>query len=186
LFGDEDLNSKVNFVIAIVGALIISVVFNLHYYVNLRREDENVLHNMRARALAVYGGEVSAVAYFLEGYLDTLNLDLVEQEVAWGIARTEWAAEICTQGLSENSGSMYYKLYGTARELENYFVWQIYGPINTTKVEIIAQALSAISDAFAGFDLIRNKDPLEALEEPPRPGVDTVINYCQQIQEIVR
>jgi len=71
LIGDEDLNNnKTIFAISIVvGALIISVILNLHYYVNLRRESENVLHNMRARALASYGGEVVKLHISLKNIL---------------------------------------------------------------------------------------------------------------------
>lgn len=46
----KDLNKKIVFVTVIVSvALIISVIFNLHYSVNLRRENENVLRTIRSR-----------------------------------------------------------------------------------------------------------------------------------------
>lgn len=184
LIGDEDLNNnKTIFAISIVvGALIISVILNLHYYVNLRRESENVLHNMRARALASYGGEVVTIAYFLEEYLETSDLDIIDKQVSWGIARAQWEADICIQGLSEGSGLMYYELRHTVHVLENYFVWKINGPLNKTKVENIAQSLYVIGTTFSGFDLLKNKDPLEMLSSS---SVDTVNNYCRQIQEIV-
>lgn len=182
------MSNKVNFVIAIVvGALIVSVIFNLHYYVNLRVENENVLHNMRARALTGYGSEVGLVAHYLEEYLETEDFDIIWPEIGWSIHRATVQADILTQGLSEESGLMYYELKRTAWNLWSYFYYpEIYGPFNTTEVEIIAQALSAISDAFIDLYSIQNEDPLEVLEEPPRPGVDALINYCQQIQEIVR
>jgi hypothetical protein len=183
LTGDEDLgNKKIIFATStIVGALVISVMLNLHYYVNLRRENESVLHNMRAWALASYGSEAVTAAYFLEEYLETLDLDIIDEEVAWGIFRAELEADICTQGLSEDSGLMYYELRRTTHVLENYFVWGD-KTFNTTKVETIAQSLRVIGYAFAGFDLLTNKDPLEELSPS---GVDTVNNYCRKIQETV-
>ena len=171
---------KVVFVLAI--ALIISVIFNLHYYVNLHIKNENILHTIRARALWTYGSEVSVMAYFLNEYLETLDYDLIDKEVNWGIARAIREADIFTQGLSEDSGLMYYELSRTARALENYFVWEIYGSLNTTKIETIAQALEGIPVAFFGFDMLKNKDPLEYLS-PSEVG--EVISYCRQIQETV-
>jgi hypothetical protein len=183
--------NKIKFVIAIVfGLLIISVIFNVHYYVNLRRQNENVLHNMRGRALWTYASEVVTVAYFLDEYLETLDSDLLDKEVSWGIARAMREADILIQGLSEDSGLIYYELRRTAWALESYFV----GPyararINTTKVATIAQALRAIHDPFVDFDMLKNEEPIERLEEYSRAGfcisVDEVISYCQQIQEIV-
>lgn len=190
MFGDEDLNNKVNFVIAIVvGALIISVIFNLHYYVNLRVENENVLHNMRARALWTYGAEVGMVAHYLEEYLQTQDYDIYK-EATWAIYRAKMQGDILTQRTNEESELMYHELKRTAWTLEGYFVHNHYGPINTTEVETIIHSLRAISNAITSdFDLLRNEDPLEHLEEYSRlgigPGVDEVINYCQQIQEIV-
>lgn len=183
MIGDEDLNNKKTvFAISIVvGALVISVVLNLHYYVSLGRENENVIHNMRARALASYGGEVVAIAYFLEEYFDTLDLDIIDKEVSWGIARARWEAAICTQGLSEDSGLMYYELRHTVHVLESYFVWKIYGPLNKTEVENIAQSRYIIGTTFSGFYVLKNKDPLEVLSQT---DVDNVINHCRQIQGI--
>ena len=182
--GDEKLNRKTIFLRAVVPcALIISLSFNLHYYVNLRTENENVVNTMRTKALAVYGSEVAAIAYFLEEYLNTLNLDLIDKEVSWGIARAEWEAGIFMKGLDEDSGLMYYELSRTAKTLENYFVWNIYGPLNATKIETMAQLLSAIGAAFTGFDHIENQDPLKHLGPP---SVDEVINYCRQIQAVVQ
>lgn len=165
----------------VIVALVVSLMFNLHYYVNVSRKNENVLHNMRARALASYGGEVAAVAYFLEEYLETLDLDIIDKEVSWGVARAEWEADICCQGLSRDSGLMYYELRETAFQLTIYFVWGS-APFNTTKVKIIAEALYQIGRAFSGLDMIQNEDPLNNLFQL---SVDEVIGYCRQIQEIV-
>ena len=166
----------------VVGALIISVIFNLHYYVNLRIDNENVLHNMRARALASYASEVVTVAYFLEEYLETLDINIIDKQVSWGIARAVVEADICTQGVSEDSAPLYYELRKTAHVMENYFVHDLYGPINATKVESIAELLYKIGSPFAGFDLLKNKDPLKNLYNS---DVNEVISYCRQIQEIV-
>ena len=182
--GDEDLNNKIKFVIAIViGALIISVIFNVHYYVNVRIENKNVLHNMRARALASYSGEVVTVANFLEEYLKTLDHNIIDKQVSWGIARAVIEADICTQGVIEDSAPLYYELRKTARSLENYFVHELYGPINATKVKRIVELLYETGSPFAGFDLLKNEDPLENLYNS---DVNTVINNCRQIQEIVK
>ena len=127
------INKKIIFAKSVlVGSLVISVILNLHYYVNMHQENQNVLCNMRARALASYGSEVVTVAYFLEEYLATLNLDIIDKEVSWGLVRAEWEAEICTQGLSEDSGIMYYELRSTASKLTGYFVWGSES-FNTTK-----------------------------------------------------
>lgn len=175
-------NKKIIFVKSVVvGALVISVILNLYYYVSLSRENENILNNMRARALASYGGEVAAVAYFLEEYLETLDLELIDKEVSWGLWRAELEAEICIQGLSKDSGLMYYELRLTAFKLRNYFDFES-GYLNITNVETISQLLYALSGAFFGFEAVQNKDPLEVLSPS---GVNKVINYCQQIQEIV-
>ena len=166
----------------VIVALIVSLMFNLHYYVNLSRENKNVLHNIRARALASYGSEVVAVAYFLEECLETLDLDIIDKEVSWGLWRAEIEADVCCQGLSRDSGLMYYELRETAFQLTNYFVWGSSGVFNTTKVEIIAEALYHIGYSFSGLDHIQNKDPLDCLYQS---SMDEVIGYCRQIQEIV-
>ncbi len=165
----------------VIVALVVSLMFNLHYYVNLRRENENVLNNMRSLALSAYGGEVVEVAYFLEEYLETLDLDIIDKEVSWGLGKAEWEAEICCQGLSRDSGLMYYELRETAFQLNRYFEFSG-GVFNTTKVKIIAEALYQIGHAFWGLDMIQNEDPLNNLFQS---SVDEVIGYCRQIQEIV-
>jgi len=176
------LRNRTIFVTSIViVALIVSLMFNLHYYVNLSRENENVLNNMRSLALSAYGGEVVAVAYFLEEYLETLDLDIIDKEVSWGLGKAEWEAEICCQGLSRDSGLMYYELRETAFQLNRYFELSG-GLFNTTKVKIIAETLYKIGRAFWGLDIIDNKDPLDRLHQS---SVDEVIGYCRQIQETV-
>jgi hypothetical protein len=174
------LRNRIIFVTSIViVALIVSLMFNLHYYVNISRENKKVLHNMRALALASYGSEVVVVAYFLEQYLETLDLDIIDKEVSWGLWRAEIEADVCCQG---DSGLMYYELRKTAFQLMNYFVWGLNAPFNTTKVEIIAEALYHIGYSFNGLDIIQNKDPLDRLYQS---SIDEVIGYCRQIQEIV-
>jgi len=176
------LRNRTIFVTSIViVALVVSLMFNLHYYVNISRENENVLNNMRGLALSAYGGDVIEVAYFLEEYLETLNLDIIDKEVSWGIRRVEIEADICCQGLSRDSGLMYYELRETAFQLERYFRFSR-GLFNTTKVKIIAGALYQIGHAFWGLDIIDGKDPLDRLYQS---SVDEVISYCRQIQEIV-
>jgi len=178
------LRNRIIFVTSIViVALIVSLVFNLHYYVNVSRENENVLNNMRSLALATYGGEVVEVAYFLEEYLETLDLDIIDEEVSWGLWKAEIEAEICCQGLSRDSGLMYYELRETAFQLTRYFVWGS-APFNTTKVKIIAEALYQIGYAFSGLD-IRDGDGEDPFDRLYQSSVDEVIGYCRQIQEIV-
>ena len=165
----------------VIVALVVSLMFNLHYYVNVSRENEKVLNNMRSLALATYGGDVVAVAYFLEEYLETLDLDIIDKEVSWGLGKAEWEADICCQGLIRDSGLMYYELRETAFQLANYFVGPN-SPFNTTKVKIIAEALYQIGYAFFGLDITDGKDPIDRLHQS---GVDKVIGYCRQVQEIV-
>jgi hypothetical protein len=192
LSGEEDLNRKLVIATVIVaGALIISLAFNLHYYVNLRRENQNMINTIRARALWTYGAEIGMVAIYLEEYLDTLNFDIIDQEVHWAIYRAKVQADLLKEGLTEDSGLMYYELSRTIRTLENYFVYDVYGPVNATKVEFIIQSLKAIKNTITSdFDIIENEDPLDHLEKYSRLGiglsVDEVINYCQQIQEVVQ
>lgn len=165
----------------VIVALIVSLMFNLHYYVNVSRENENVLNNMRSLALATYSGDVVGVAYFLEEYLETLDYDIIDKEVSWGLGKAEWEADICCQGLSRDSGLMYYELRETAFQLANYFVGPN-SPFNTTKVKIIAETLYQIGRAFWGLDIINGKDPLDRLYQS---RIDEVVGYCRQIQEIV-
>lgn len=192
LFGDRTLNRKIGLITVIVaGALMISVIFNLHYYVNLRRENENVLNTIRARALWTYAAEAGMVALHLEEYLQTQNYNIYK-EATWAIYRAKVQADILSKGVSEETGLMYYELKRTAWALENYLIFQN-GALNTTNtanVETIIQLLRAIKDAIkSDLDHLENEDPLEHIETLSRlgisPGVDEVINYCQQIQDIV-
>jgi len=176
------LRNRTIFVTSIlIVALIVSLVFNLHYYVNVSRENEKVLNNMHSLALATYSGDVVAVAYFLQEYLKTMDYDIIDKEVRWGLGRAEWEAEICCQGLSRDSGLMYYELRETAFQLANYFVGPN-SPFNTTKVKIIAETLYQIGYAFFGLDITDGEDPIDRLHQS---GVDEVIGHCRQIQEIV-
>lgn len=181
------MNIRVSFVIGIVvGALMVSAIFS-YWRVNMLREKENILHNMRAQALWTFGSEVVTVAYFLDEYVKTMDYDLIDKEVTWGIERAIREANICKQGLSENSGLIYYELGRTAWKLESYFVWG--RSINISRVQTTAQLLYDIGDAFSDFDLLKNKNPLEHLEELSRagitPSVDEIIDCCKQIQEIL-
>jgi len=168
----------------VVGALIISLLFNLHYYATLRVENENLLHTIRARALWTYGDEAGRVADLLEEWLETQNFDIYEEALS-AIYRTGVQAGILTQGLSEESAPMYYELKSTAWTLHHYF-WFALGPgaINLTKVGIFAQALDSIGSTISlgSFDVIKNKDPLEVLSQS---DINKIVNCCQQIQEMV-
>jgi len=174
---------KVVFVLAI--ALIISVIFNLHYYVNLRIKNENVLHTIRARALWTYGAEAYMIVHHFGEYLQTLNNDTY-QEAQWAIYRLTVAGDALTQGVNEESGTMYYELKRTADRMEWCFVHDPSGRMNTTKIDLTLEPLNQISQAVTGpFDHLKNKDPIAHLEDSRAGGVDEVINYCRQIQEIV-
>ena len=166
----------------VIVALIVSLMFNLHYYVNVSRENEKVLNNMRSLALAAYGSEVVEVAYFLEKFIESQNYTIIREEVRWGLWRAEREADVCCQGLSRDSGLIYYELRKTADQLTNHFVWGSHAPFNTTRVKIIADTLFEIGYAFSGLSIIDNKDPLDRLYQS---SIDEVIGYCRQIQEIV-
>ena len=166
----------------LIVALIVALLTSTYYYVNLRIKNENILHTIRARALETYGAEVERIAHYLREYLETFDSDIY-QEAEWALYRAKLQAEICTQGLSEDSGLIYYELSRTANTLRGYFVYGYYGPINTTKVETIAQALDVIGRTLiVGVAGAKNVDPLEYLSQSE---VNEVINYCRQIQEIV-
>lgn len=168
------------------GALITLAIFS-GYQMNLLKEKENALNNMRARALWTLGSEMAGVAHFLHECVDTLDYELITKEVRWAVARMVRETYICKQGLSEDSGLMYYELSRMAWHLEHYFLYTE-EPFNITNVETIANLLPKIAEAFGDFDMLRNKNPIEYLEELSRagitPSVDEVIDYCKQIQEI--
>jgi hypothetical protein len=167
---------KKAFVVVIVVVLGLSLFFNW-YYVDLSVENHNTLNNMRARALASYGSEAVSTSFFLERYLETLNVSIIEQEVSWGIARAIWEADICVQGSNQESGLIYYELKGVSLALESFFVWSD-GYANTTKVQIIAQLLTSIGEPFSGLYILKNKDPLQDLY---RSNVSTIIDQCNQL-----
>ena len=180
---DKNLNSRKLVTVIVSVFLIISLTLNFHFYINLSKETENNLNNMRARALATLGSELATMAYFLDRFVDTMNYSIIHEEVRWAIPRAGWEADICTQGLSENSEPMYYELRRTAGVMENYFVLDLYGPLNATKVLEIAQLLYQIADSFSGLDLLKDKDLLEYLHNS---DVETVIRNCQQVQDIIQ
>lgn len=161
----------------------ISLILNLHFYISLNKENENNLNNMRARALATLGSELTTITYFLDRFVDTMNYSIIHEEVQWAIARAEWEADVCTQGLSENSVPMYDELRRTAKVMENYFVWYLYGPINTTKVLEVTPLLYQIGHSFSGLDMLKDKNPLEYLYNS---SVETVIRNCQQVQDMIQ
>jgi ABC-type glycerol-3-phosphate transport system permease component len=74
---------RIFFAIVIV-VLVLSVTLSWHH-LNLRAQNQNTLNNMRARTLASYGSEIVTMAFFLEEYLKTLDPDIIQQEVRWGI-----------------------------------------------------------------------------------------------------
>jgi hypothetical protein len=167
---------KKAFVVVIVVVLGLSLFFNW-YYVNLGVENQNTLNNMRARALASYGSEVTAMSFFLERYVGTLDPDIINHEVGWSIARTIWEADTCVQGSNKDSGLIYYELKGVALALRSFFV-DSNGYANTTEVQIIAQLLTSIGEPFSGLYMLKNRDPLQNLY---RSNVSTIIDQCNQL-----
>jgi len=175
-------------ILTILVSLIVFLFVNHNYYVNVRIQNENALHTMRARALYIYGAEANLIVYHFEEYLQTLDND-THKEAGWAIYRLTIAGEALIQGVSEESGAMYYELKRTADSMEWNFVWDFSIRKNTTMIDLVKQPLHQISEAFIGsFDMIENKDPIEHLEELSQlgitPNANEVIGYCEQIQEI--
>lgn len=169
---------RIVFTIVIV-VLALSVTFGW-YYLNLRAQNQNTLNNMRARSLAAYGSEMVTISFFLEKYLETLDLDIIHQEVRWSIPRAIWEADSCVQGLDPDSGLIYYELKGAALALRFFFV-DNNGYENTSKVQSIIQLLTSIGEPFSGLDILENEDPLQHLMGS---DVGTIVNLCEQLIEV--
>ena len=165
---------------AVAVVLAVSLAFNL-FFVYLLAQNQNTFNNMRARALASYGSELVTMEVFLEKYLDTRDYDIIQHEVWWGIARSIWTADVCVQGLDQDSGLIYYELKGVGLAIELFFVYSS-GVTNTTKVQVIAGLLGSIGRPFSGLDISENEDPLQHLIES---DVDTVISQCRQLRDLI-
>ena len=173
---------------ALILAILVSLIVFLYVNHNVRIQNENALHTMRARALYIYGAEANIIGYYFEEYLQTLDNDIYNK-AGWAIHRLTIAGDALIQGVSEESGAMYYELKRTADNMEWNFVYDPYIPKNTTIIDLVKQPLHEISEAFIGdFSRLKNKDPIEYLEELSqlgiRPNANEVIGYCEQIQEI--
>jgi len=146
---------------------------------------------MRARVLYTYGSEAGFIVRHFEKYLQTLDNDTY-QEAEWATYRLKIAGDALTQGVNEESGAMYHELARTARILE----WEFSpfrlpsGRQNTTIIDNAMEPLDQISQAIlsGSFSHLKNKDPIEHLEELSQlglaPNANEIIGYCEQIQEI--
>ena len=176
-------------ILIIIVSLIVFLYVNHNYYVNVRIQNENALHTMRGRALYIYGAEANLIVYHFEEYLQTLDND-THKEAGWAIHRLTIAGEALIQGVSEESGAMYHELKRTADSMEWKFVHEFSIRKNTTMIDLVKQPLHQISEAcIRSFSMLKNKDPIEYLEEKSQlgdtPNANEVIGYCEQIQEIL-
>ena len=181
--GGANLISRKLVTVIVSSFLIVSLILNLHFYVNLNKESENNFNNIRARALATLGSELATMAYFLDRFVSTMNYSIIHEEIKWAIPRAGWEVDICTQGLSENSALLYYELRRTISFMESYFVFHSYGTLNTTKVQQITPLLRQIANSFAGLYLLKDQDPIRNLSNS---DAETVISNCQQVQDIIQ
>ena len=165
-------------------ALVVSLAFDVYYFVVIRAENEKAVNNMRSIALAVYGYEISNGAHFLEVLVNTGNY-------SWrDIARREFykawqQGELLLQGLPEDTHSFYTVLRDNAFFLDATFGFTS-GPYNMTKIMTVVQLLQEINNAFFSLEIVRTadtgRDPLERMGES---RVNSVIANCEQIHEIL-
>ena len=173
------MNTRRIILIIVIVVLALSITFSW-YHLDVRAQNQNTLNNMRARSLSSYGSEIVTISFFLEKYLETLDLDIIHQEVRWGIPRAIWEADSCVQGLDPDSGLIYYELKGVALALQFFFV-DNNGYENATNVQSIIQLLTSIGEPFSGLYILENKDPLQNLAGS---DVNTIVNLCEQLIEL--
>jgi len=176
---------------ALILAILVSLIIFLYvnYYVNVRIQNENALNTMRGRALYIYGAEANLIVYHFEEYLQTLDNDTYK-EARWAIHKLTIAGDALIQGVSEESGAMYYELKRTADSMDWKFGHNPSIRKNTTIIDLVKQPLHQISEACLRYsEGVKNKDPIEYLEELSqlydKPNANEVIGYCEQIQEIL-
>ena len=182
IFGDKVLNYYKIVAVIVAVALSVSLILNLYFYLYVRVQNENVTNNMRARALASYGGQMGTIKYLFNKYLDTKNRSLIGNEAMWCAYGAELMVDACRQGSDEE---IYNQLWKTAHAVRMFGLDVREAPItNETKISLAISSLDHISHYFAGFEMLRDVDPIKHLSQVYGANATaTVIYYCEILQD---
>jgi hypothetical protein len=172
---------KSRIVIAVfVVSLVTSLALNLYFYVYVLAQNENATNNMMIRALGSYGAQIDSSEYFLNQYLETHNISLVEHEAAWCAYGAQLAADVCRQASNEE---VYYQLWTTAFAVQGFGIYYN-GIINDTKLAATTSALDHIWRFFSDFEIVQNENPLEYITKLQGANATaTIIYYCHIAQD---
>lgn len=181
--GGLTLNLKVVSATLII-ALVVSLAFNLNYYLNLRVQDSNTVNNMRAKALYIYGYKFSSLAYHLEKYATSLESD-VREEMEGDLEVLGEVAGLLLQGPRQPFYDVLVHAVGAVGgfvEFQKYFI-DGFAVINATLAANVVELLRQIGHTFWDFDALKDEDPIQHLSSST---INTVTSKCEQLQALVR
>lgn len=165
-------------------ALVVSLAFNLNYYLNLRVQDNNTTNNMRAKALYIYGYKFDTLAYHLEKYATWLESD-IREEMEGDLKVLGEVASLLMQGPRQPFYDVLVSAVGAAGtfiEFHKYFI-DGFAVINATLVGDVVELLREIGSPFWDLNAIKDEDPIQHLGSST---INTVTSKCEQLQALVR